>query len=144
MFWEARSIKKQETLAMKTPLHWYFSNASINFAKSRQGKSNHCNYSRQYCKTTSLLVWNSGNLILAWLNFTNMIKTLSRKMGKLPFFLIYENNHYKLCIFEVDYIVILCLSQNLIFWKIRKKIGYFFRSFQKSLVDFWKKSGNTG
>jgi len=74
------------TLAMKTPLHWYFSNTSINFAKSRQGKSNHCNYSRQYCKNTTLLVWNSCNLILAWLNYRNMIETFQERWKGFQYF----------------------------------------------------------
>jgi len=122
---------------MKTPLNWYFRNASINFAQSRQGKSNHCNYSSQYCKNTTLLVWNSCNLILAWLNYRNMIETFQERWKGFHYF---SSMKYplKISIFEVDYVVLFCLAQNLTFWKLRKKLGYFFGSFEKSLVDFWK------
>jgi hypothetical protein len=47
---------------------------SINCAQSSPGKLNHCNYSRQSGKTTTLLVWNRGNLILVWLNYCNIVR----------------------------------------------------------------------
>ena len=60
--------------------------ASINFAKCRQGKSNHCSYSTQYCQTATLLIWNSGNLILVRLNYRNMIKTFQERCKGFHYF----------------------------------------------------------
>jgi hypothetical protein len=64
-----------------------------------------------------------------------MIKTFQERWKGFHYF---SSMKYplKISIFEVDYVVLFCLAQNLTFWKLRKKLGYFFGSFEKSLVDF--------
>jgi hypothetical protein len=83
-----------------------------------------------------------GNFILALLTYHDMIKTFQERWKGLHYFSSMKYP-FKIEHFEADYMVLMCLAQNFTFWKIRKKFGYFFGSFEKTLVDFCKKSGNT-
>ena len=67
-----------------------------------------------------------------------MIK-LFKKDGKASIISHLWNIHYKLSIFEVDYMVVLCLAQNLTLWKFRKKIWLLFWLIWEKFGGFLKK-----
>jgi|APCry1669190288_1035285.scaffolds.fasta_scaffold76986_1 hypothetical protein len=68
-----------------------------------------------------------------------MIK-LFKKDGKASIISHLWNIHYKLSIFEVDYMVVLCLAQNLTLWKFRKKIWLLFWLIWEKFGGFLKKN----
>jgi hypothetical protein len=79
--------------------------------------------------------------ILFWPDLTIVIRLkLFKKDGKASIISHLWNIHLKLIIFEVDYMVLMCLAQKLTFWKIRKKIWLLFWLIWEKFGGFLKKN----